>query len=78
MMNQNDQTLQLLETLAFSNIVDFVEFGTDGKIALKEFPQHKGLAIKEITLDSRGHVARLKLHNKTSALKLLGQLRHKA
>jgi hypothetical protein len=78
MTNQNDQ--QLLpapEALAFSKIAESIKLGTDGKITLKEFLHKKGLAIKEIALDSSGNVRRIELDNKTSALKLLCRLSYK-
>ena len=64
MTNHNDQQLlQTPEALAFSDIAESIELGTDGKIALKEFLHNKGLAIKEIALDSSGNVRQIELHN---------------
>ncbi len=72
-----DQVLQELATVAFSNIADFVNF-SDGALVVKsldDIPDEARAVIKKVTLSpgKYGDKIQLELHDKIKANELLGK-----
>jgi len=72
-----DRVLRELAVLGFSNLEDFVEWGPDG-IRIKdanELSPEQRACVAEVseTVTKQGRTVRFKLHNKTSALEMIGR-----
>ena len=74
---EQDQIIQELVKLAFSNMTDFVSWGPDGVILKNsdEFNANQAACVSEITetVSKHGKTVRIKLHSKEKALELLGR-----